>query len=469
VSLRRRLTLLSALAVAVAVAVASVAIYFLVRGQLRGQVDDALRERAGMTVALAERREVLGPPLGGAPADASGEAPPRAPRVLELPPPAHFEFATLGQLIDTEGAVARNPGRPAIPVTEAAKRVAAGEGGPSLLEDVSADGGELRVLTAPAGAGQALQIARPLNEVNETLADLRLLLLLVSVGGIAVAAGLGLVVARGALAPAAAVSGAAEEVARTRDLTRRIEVRGSDELGRLAASFNQMMAALETSETARRRLIADASHELRTPLATLRTNIETLGRADELGEGERDRVIADIEAELEDLSGLVGDVVELAREPEEPPPETAEVRLDELAADAVERARRRARGLRFEARLSPWMVRGDPARLDRAIWNLLDNAIKWSPAGGAVEVELAGGTIRVADQGAGFSDEDLGHAFDRFYRSDDARGKPGSGLGLAMAGRIAEQHGGGARAANAAGGGAVVELELPGEPPPEPE
>jgi two-component system, OmpR family, sensor histidine kinase MprB len=290
------------------------------------------------------------------------------------------------------------------------------------------------------------------------------ILFLVSAGGVAAAATLGPVVARTALAPAGEVSDAAEEVARTHDLTRRIEVRGGDELGRLAASFNEMMAALERSESAQRRLVADASHELRTPLATLRTNIETLGRRDQIDPAERERLVGDLTDELEQMTELVADVVELARLPGQDGGAVREdVALDELARDAVERSRRRARELQFEERISPSLVLGDRQRLGRAISNMLDNACKWSRAGDTVEIEVADGRVAIRDHGPGFSEEDLPRVFDRFWRSDEARGKPGSGLGLAIVQRVAEEHGGVARAANANGGGAVVSIELPAE------
>jgi two-component system sensor histidine kinase MprB len=256
-------------------------------------------------------------------------------------------------------------------------------------------------------------------------------------------------------------------VARTRDLTRRIEVRGSDELGRLAASFNQMMEALERSEAAQRRLVADASHELRTPLATLRTNIETLGRRDRVDPAERRQLVGDLTDELEEMTELVADVVELARLPGENDEAAMreDVALDELARDAVERSRRRARELSFVERIAPSLVLGDRQRLGRAISNILDNACKWSEPGGTVEVEVADGRVAIRDHGAGFSEEDLTRVFDRFWRSDEARGKPGSGLGLAIVQRVAEEHGGTARAANAEGGGAVVSIELPAARP----
>jgi two-component system sensor histidine kinase MprB len=227
------------------------------------------------------------------------------------------------------------------------------------------------------------------------------------------------------------------------------------------------MEALERSEASQRRLVADASHELRTPLATLRTNIETLGRAEEVSPAERERVVSDLTDELEEMTELVADVVELAREPGTDQLVRDDVRLDELADEALERARRRARGLSFRAELTPAVVRGDSQRLGRAISNLLDNAGKWSPSGGEVEIEVSGGRVRVRDHGPGFAAEDLPKVFDRFWRSDEARGKHGSGLGLAIVQRVAEEHGGSASAANADGGGAVVGFDLPGGSPPE--
>ncbi|MGZ5308850.1 MAG: sensor histidine kinase [Solirubrobacterales bacterium] len=475
-SLRRRLTLLSALAVAAAVALTSAIVYFLVRDRLESQIDETLKERAGAAALVVGGRPVpIGeagrPPPGGPPPGAAGGPPPGTGRPappgeppggnneLRLPPPPLGEFVPRGQLIDANGSVELARGG-SLPVSDEAKQVAMRKRGPTF-STVDVGGSELRVLTVPAAPEMALQIARPLDEVNNTLADLLLILGLVTLGGVALGAGMGLLVTRTSLAPVAAVAGAAQEVAKTKDLTRRIEVHGDDELGRMAGSFNEMMAALERSVGAQRRLVADASHELRTPLATLRTNIETLAQGDALSDEEKRRIVSDLSAEMEELSRIVGDVVELAREPSEQTAISEQISLDELAAAAVDRARRRARDLRFEQSLEPATISGDPSRLDRAIANLLDNAIKWSPEGGEIEVTVKGGRVSVRDHGPGFAAEDLPRAFERFYRADEARGMPGSGLGLAIVRRIAEEHGGAATAGNAPGGGAVVELALP--------
>ena len=462
-TLRRRLALLSALAVALAVLLASVLVYALVRDRLRGDVDQDLRQQADRVT----QRLTAGPPMGAgittAPHEKTGsvEVERGKQRALIAPPPEPGGPEALTQLISSSGVVVTGPSSAIrIPVSSADRALAASGGEPNL-EDVKAGDTDLRVLTQPLTDGAAIQVARSLEDTNQTLDTLVLILAAVSAGGIALAAALGPVVARAALAPAGDVSDAAEEVARTHDLTHRIDVRGDDELGRLAASFNEMMAALERSEAAQRRLVADASHELRTPLATLRTNIETLGRSDDLDPEERRRLVADLTEELEEMTELVGDVVELARAPGQDAIVRQDVALDELARDAIERAERRARGISFERRIDPSLVHADPQRVGRAISNLLDNAAKWSPPGSRVSVEVEGGRVTVRDHGPGFPSDQLDRVFDRFWRADEARGKAGSGLGLAIVQRVAEEHEGSARAWNAADGGAVVSLELP--------
>jgi two-component system, OmpR family, sensor histidine kinase MprB len=470
VTLRRRLALLSALAVALTVLLASGLVYALVRDQLRGDIDDDLRQQGEQ---VSSRLGEIAPSLSiaGSEVPAQIALPPDAPghflrRVVPAPGPG--APPSLAQLIAPDGRVVKKSGsRYGIPVSGSDRRLAA-TGGEATFQTVREDGTELRVLTQPLPAGGAIQLARSLADTEHTLDTLVLILALVSGGGIALAAALGPVVARTALAPAGEVSAAAEEVARTHDLTHRIEVRGDDELGRLAASFNEMMAALERSEAAQRQLVADASHELRTPLATLRTNIETLGRGERLGRAERHRLVEDVTQELEEMSALVGDVVELARAPGEDAVERRDVALGELTGDAIERARRRARGMRFEQRLGDSVVHADAERLGRAISNMLDNASKWSPEGGTIEVEVDHGRVTVRDHGPGFPPGDLDKVFDRFWRADEARGKPGSGLGLAIVQRVAEEHGGTAVASNADHGGAVVSLQLP-ETKPEPQ
>jgi signal transduction histidine kinase len=220
-----------------------------------------------------------------------------------------------------------------------------------------------------------------------------------------------------------------------------------------------MLAALEESQQAQRQLVADASHELRTPLTSLRTNVELLAQG-RLPDDERSRALSDVSTQLEELTVLVTDVVDLARDGER---ELAveDVRLDLLVSDAVERAHLHAPKVEFETDLSESLVRGVPERIFRAVANVLDNAAKYSPAGGKVEVKAADGEVTVRDHGPGIAAEDLPHVFDRFYRSPASRGTPGSGLGLAIVRQVVESHGGLVSAGPANGGGTVVRLAFP--------
>jgi two-component system sensor histidine kinase MprB len=441
-SFRARLTLAAAAAVALAVALASLAVYFVARAELRDQLDTGLADRAEQ-IARSPLREL------------------RHSFYPAFPAPLLGGAGGYTQLVGADGSVRRPLGaEEALPVSDRVLAVARGEEG-SFYQDAHVAGTHVRILTVELLPGLALQIARPLTEVDDVLADLRLILLLIAMGGVALAGVLGLAVARAALAPARRLTQAAEEITATGDLSRRVEVGGRDELGRLAASFNTMLGALEQAVRAQRQLVADASHELRTPLTSLRTNVELLARGDGLSPDERRRVLDDVEAELEELTGLVADVVELARDGEQVLHVVEDLRLDALVADAVERARRHAPGLLFQTELEETVVRGDPARLHRAVSNILDNAAKWSPPGGLVEVRVRAGEVAVRDYGPGIAPEDLPHVFDRFYRSPAARSMPGSGLGLAIVRQVAESHGGSATAEAAQGGGTIVRLRLP--------
>jgi two-component system sensor histidine kinase MprB len=429
-------------AVAIAVTIGSVVAYFVVRDTLLGQIDASLRNAA--------------PEKGFAVADHVGSAPVRPPETDTLARPEVFT-----QIIAGRRTVAPPGEGPQQLADEQTLREVAEGKRDAFYSTVELDGQPVRVYTSRAGPGIASQTARPLGEVNDALGDLRLGLGIVAIAGIALAAFLGRFATRHAVRPVTELTEAAEHVARTRDLSRRIEGSGGDELERLATSFNTMLEALDESRRAQRQLVADASHELRTPLTSLRTNLEVLGSRRELPAGDRERLRTDVVAQLEELTELVGDLVELARdeEPCEEPPET--LRLDQLVSGAVERARRHAPGVTFATQLEPTLVTGARGRLDRAVANLLDNAGKWSPPDGTVEVRLHDGALTVRDHGPGIAAEDLPHVFDRFYRATAARGRAGSGLGLAIVRAVAERHGGAVTAERAPGGGAQLRLALP--------
>jgi two-component system sensor histidine kinase MprB len=292
------------------------------------------------------------------------------------------------------------------------------------------------------------------------LRRLRWILVLVCLGGVALAVALGRLVSRNVVAPIAHVSEAARHIAETEDLGRRLEVETQDEVGELATHFNAMLETLERSIASQRQLVADASHELRTPITSLRTNIEVLADAEALPPDERARLLADVEEQITELGMLVADLIELARG-DEPNREPEDVRLDDLVDEAVRRARRHAPGVEFTTHFAPAVVDGTRERLARAVNNLLDNAARHSPPAGPVDVSVGPFGVRVRDHGTGIDPDDLPHLFDRFYRGASARGRPGSGLGLAIVRQVAEQHGGTVRAANAPGGGAEFLLELP--------
>jgi two-component system sensor histidine kinase MprB len=442
-----RIAVASAAGVALAVVFASALVYFVARDQLRAPVDEALERRA---TAL-----VLNPidtfPLSGGRFG------------LDLKP-EFGEARGYTQVVTADGDYGVPPLQNiSLPIDDRVLAVAAGRRA-AFWTDAEVRGEHLRVFTFEYEPGAAMQVARPLTEVDQSLQRLGVLLLLIAVGGIALAAVLGLLISRTALAPVTRLTETAERVSVTGDLSERIEVgEGSDELSRLAASFNMMLGALEDSTRAQRQLVADASHELRTPLTSLRTNIEVLASNRELPDEERTRLLSDVIEQLEEMTTLISELIELARA-EQQTAEPEDVRLDLLTSDAIERVRRNRPGVEFSTRLEKSVVRGVPATLERAIGNLLDNAAKWSPPDTEVEVEVREGAVAVRDHGPGIADEDLPYVFDRFYRARSARGLPGSGLGLAIVRQVAEAHGGEVRAEHANGGGTRMVLRLNGPP-----
>ena len=372
-TIRRRLAIAAAVAVAVAVFAASFAAYLAVRSQLRGEVDSALRERAHGIQLFSK----------------AGGSLPTPPKDLHLPKPpqARFGGATgLVQIIGPKGAVREFPGQDTIrvPVTTEAREVARGERGP-LLQDQTVAGDHLRVLTEPLDGGGAVEVARPLDEVDSVLRELLLILAIVAAGGIGLAALLGALVSRASLAPVTRFTDETESIAGGADLSRRLPDSGKDdELGRLARSYNATLDALQRSSDAQRQMVSDASHELRTPLASLKANLEILLRDKErLSERDQAELERDLIAQIDDVTRLVDDVGRLARRGE-PEQLLNDVDLEAIVAAEIER-RGATRPASASRRASPCTVRGVPERIARAAHNLLDNAAKWSPEGGVVE------------------------------------------------------------------------------------
>ncbi|MDU0291339.1 HAMP domain-containing sensor histidine kinase [Saccharothrix longispora] len=453
VSLHARVTLLAAFCVAGVVAVVSLGAYMTVSSNLHSQMEENLRQRAQAAVT----------------------APKVNNDVAEIP----GAFLAAGDIrigvLDTDtGKISYPKGAVAPPIQPADFDVARGLSTENFWTDTRTG---FQVLTLPYGDGQAMVIAQSMKGLNTTLGKLSVVLFVISGLGVLVAAAAGTAVARTGLRPVQRLTEATERVANTGDL-RPIPVSGDDELALLSQRFNSMLGALAESQERQRRLVADAGHELRTPLTSMRTNLELLLASERpgaptLSDEDKAEINADVRAQLDELTQLIGDLVELARE-DAPQFVHEPVDLVEVVERALDRAKRRATGdVDFRVRLQPWTLLGDSSALERAVMNLLDNAVKFSPPGGVVRLDLAqlgdgSAVIEVADSGTGIADADLPHVFDRFYRSQEARTLPGSGLGLAIVKQVAERHGGAAYAGRAPEGGALFTLRLPGRPAPLP-
>ncbi len=449
-SFQARLSGLVALAVGVAIALAAVASYVAVSHQLYRQVDVNLSNdfthletqpnpvNSNMAIDFLNKGGVI---VGLLTRSGLREVP-GAPATLRATP-ADLE------MLEQPGALIRS-------------------------NYTSTTGQGYRALTSVIKGHRAIVLAEPTATVEHTLATLKLILFIVALGGILLAIGLGGIVARATIRPVKRLTAAAEHVAATQQLEATIVEDSDDELGRLAHAFNEMLGALGASRHQQAQLVSDAGHELRTPLTSLRTNIELLDRARNLPEDDRQELMGDVTAQLEELTTLIGDLVEMARQDEQQP-EPTEVRLDHLVEHAVERAQRRAPALRFDVSLTPGSVRAQPPLVERAVLNVLDNAAKWSPEGAAVEVTLTRGEqwyLDIRDHGPGIAADDLPKVFDRFYRAPTARAMPGSGLGLAIVSQVVAAHGGTVTASLPPDGGTLVHIELPTvteQEPPEPD
>jgi two-component system sensor histidine kinase MprB len=329
-------------------------------------------------------------------------------------------------------------------------------------------------VTAVLGQGAAVMVASPLSSVTDPLNTLALVMAIVTGAGVLVAATAGLVIARAGLKPVDRLTATVERIARTEDLSIRIPIDGEDEIARLGASFNSMTARLAASRELQQQLIADAGHELRTPLTSLRTNVELLERSEATGRAlppeDREALLDSVKAQMSELASLIGDLQELSRPDTNPAGSPLQVvAFHEVTEIALQRARLRAQDIKILADVTPWYVKAEPAALERAIVNLLDNAVKFSPPQGTVEVNLYGGELTVRDHGPGIAPEELPHVFERFWRSTSARALPGSGLGLSIVARTVQQAGGVVGLHRAHGGGTMAVMRLPGSsvPPPE--
>ncbi|MFK4065699.1 sensor histidine kinase [Streptomyces sp. NPDC029674] len=459
--LRSRLALLVTVAVALAVAASAVACWFVVRNVLISSLDDALSEAKIPPAQVSGR-------VGG-----DGQC---LRTIISGDSDDPDIFKETVQVVDASGGHCVIVGKQSLDVTSHDTAVAQSGAGHAYHDATASNGDKYRVLTYPLDGrpGLAISVARPLSEVDDTLNNLVLVLVFVAGIGVLGAGAAGLWVARTGLRPVDRLTDAVEHVARTEDLDLRIPVEGDDEIARLSESFNSMTASLASSRDLQQQLIADAGHELRTPLTSLRTNIELLARSEETGRAippdDRKALLASVTAQMTELAVLIGDLQELSR------PDTGVggakvqvVALHDAVRTAIERARLRGPELTITAELAPWYVRVEPPALERAIVNILDNAVKFSPRGGTVEVTLDRGRLTVRDHGPGIAEDELPHVFDRFWRSPSARSLPGSGLGLSIVARTVRQSGGEVALTAAEGGGTVATVQLPGAATPPPE
>ncbi len=450
-TLQRRIVWLTALAVAISVAVTGIGAYATTQISLYAQLDSELLSVANITAALVAQDIES---MGGLNADALKAA----NVVLVLVKSNKDEVAFPGETVTFD----IGPQEIAVARTQQGSSARTGR----------ASTGELyRIVSVPltqqaegqtTGDGYALVLGRSLEPTLTTLRQMAFVLLAVAILGVIAAAISGWVVAGSSLQPIRRLALAVAKITETDELIQ-IEAEGDNELADLSRSFNSMTRSLASSRERQSRLIGDAGHELRTPLTSLRTNIELL-IADEksgmLPEGARSDILRDVAAQLGEFTQLVGDLVQLSREDHV---EAARVPIDlqDVVANAVTRAKRRGPTMIFDVELAEHQLVGNPDTLERALTNLLDNAVKFSPNGGLITVTMKDQTIVVSDQGPGIADEDLPHVFDRFYRSDLSRNTPGTGLGLSIVAHTINSHGGWVKAGTAPEGGAEFTVWLP--------
>ena len=453
---RTRLVLVATGAVLFVVLLASVATYAVAYNSLVGSLDVTLEQEAHNLIA--GNAEGVIPIIENTCGRAAGNC---------------------SQVVWADGRV--NPGDPqAFPITPQTAALAGSLGtGSALLFTTHVNGISVREIVYPLGNnyrysngtsdgalvmpyGGALQLTAPLTGVHEGLHRLAVALWLILLAGVAFALLLGLGVASTVLRPLDQLTESVEELARTTDVSQQLDPGGPDELGRLRRAFNRLLSALDSSRESQRQLVLDASHELRTPLTSLRTNMEVARQMEKLAPEDRDVLINDVLTQLDELTSLVADMAELARG-DLPQVTKGPLRFDELVLGAVEAATThgRSRGVTFATSMAPNWISGSPPRIERAVNNLLDNAVKYSPDGSVVEVACGDGVLVVRDHGPGVADTDIDHIFDRFYRAPEARSRPGSGLGLAIVAQVALDEGGQVSVHHAPGGGALFRLAFP--------
>lgn len=452
-SLRIRLALALAFLAAASIVAVAATNYFQTSDQLHKEVDNQLRADVRPLSEASDPKQLLSAQLCFSLAtNPDGGIGGYASRIAG-------QLGNSLQCIDGDGTVTGRTGKVNLPVVlDDIKRQAT----TSNLFTTQYRGTAYRTVVVPSGGDTTVRIIRSLARTESVLASIRDRSIYIGIGVIALAALGGWFIASRAARPIARLTKAAEAVAATGRLDHPVPARGRGEVGRLARAFTSMLRTLEDSQARQQRLVEDASHELRTPLTSLRTNLDTLRRHVELDPEVRDRVLEDLDTELQELGELTSELVQLAVDSHSMEPEIP-IELHQLVERCVKRARNRSgRTITLDANATTVVAR--PDGLARAVGNLIDNAIKFSPDDSAIEVRVYAGCVEVSDHGPGIDPHDLPYLFDRFYRADDARGLPGSGLGLAIAREVVTSSDGRIYAENNPDGGAKLTIVLPDGP-----
>ena len=438
-SFRARVAILIALVVAIAVACVAGSFLYLARGQAVDSIDSKLRMRATDVTLLGEK----------------------------FGRPQEFDRRLFGkyspddvlvQIFDVKGRIWASNVEP-LPIRpddlSVARRELRGR-----ITTVEIEGHRMRVLTFPLLLpGRAAIIARPMDEVDAQLAALWRMSIQIFVIGVAGSGLVGFAVAGRVVRPVRRLTEAATRVADTQDVDQPIDVKRDDEFGQLASSFNEMLRALSLSREQQQRLVTDASHELRTPITSLRTNLEYMQRSSSIGDDERRQIMDDVLFELDQLTGLVTELVDLATD-QHHMGEAERIELDELVDAVVQRHQRRT-SCSIVCIATSSQIMAPPALIERAVSNMIDNALKWNPPNSSIQVEVENGSIRVSDNGPGIPVEEHEQVFERFYRTEEARSLPGSGLGLSIVRHVAESFGGQAQIIDRDEPGTTIELSFP--------
>ncbi len=443
-TLRTRFAMVTGVIVLVVVALVGFGAYAAAANQLYSQVDDSLDTRVNQIAdALQRNNRPMVPGFRQ-----------RNPITDEL---LQTEFDAVTQIIDPTSGIVATAGKVDLPEHERDDAMASSGDG-FHRETVSLEGGNYRILTVAMPNGVLIKVGKNVNDIDDAIGGMRAWFIGIAVAGFGLAAIAGWMFASKVSKPIELLASSADDIARTQDLDHNVEVTGANEVTKLASSFNTMLAALRRSVTRQRQLVQDASHELRTPLTSLRANTELLQRPS-LSDSERTAILADMRAEIDELTELSSELSALATDQKAAEQPTT-VDLREIADEIATRARRRTTGDITVSSIGATHVTARMHQLERAISNLVDNAIKFSPDGSDVAIIISDGRIVVQDNGPGISAADKPHVFDRFYRATATRSLPGSGLGLAIVAQFAEDHGIATIVEDAPNGGAVVGLQF---------